>query len=363
MYKVQRISFANVFSLMLFIALVLGAINIFGQQQSAQSTTPSIEGSKNVMVSDAHTDSAGSPPKSKSTAVDDRYHIGPGDVLEVRFYKRPENSRDNVSVDGRGMITMPLIEGEIQASCLTENQLASELEKRYQKYYKNPHLDVFIKQYNSQQVAVIGAVLKPTRFQLQRRVRLLQLIALTDGLKDKAGRNINIIHDPSAFTCDQPTLTQTTAAIGDGSVKLSTYYLRDLLNGDEKANPYVMPGDIITIPDADEFYVVGNVLRPSPFFLKDQVTLSQAIAMAGGTLPASKLDKIKLVRVSGNSGKREEAYYDLKAIQKKKAPDIVLQAGDIIEVNTSTGSLIARDIIRGLGGVALQAPLRAVTVY
>ena len=101
-----------------------------------------------------------------STAKDDdRYRIGPGDVLDIRFYNRPQLSREAVRVDGHGMIRMPLVEGEIKAACLTESELSTEIASRYLKYYRNPHIDVFIKEYQSEPVAVIGAVNAPGRFQ------------------------------------------------------------------------------------------------------------------------------------------------------------------------------------------------------
>ena len=42
--------------------------------------------------------------------ADDRYRIGPGDVIDIRIYNRPQLSRDGVRVEGNGMIRMPLIE-------------------------------------------------------------------------------------------------------------------------------------------------------------------------------------------------------------------------------------------------------------
>src|ERR1043165_242236 len=91
-------------------------------------------------------------------AQDDRYRIGPGDVLDIRIYNRPQLSREAVRVEGNGMIRMPLIENEIQAACRTEGELAKEIATGYAKYYKNLQVDVFIKEYHSKQVAVIGAV-------------------------------------------------------------------------------------------------------------------------------------------------------------------------------------------------------------
>src|ERR1051325_3651223 len=123
---------------------------------------------------------------------DDRYRIGAGDVLDVRIYNRPQLSRDAVRVEGNGMIRMPLIDTEIQAACLTEGELASEIAKGYLKFYKNPQVDVFIKEYHSKQVAVIGAVNEQSRFELQRRIRLLELLSYAKGPSLKGGETITI---------------------------------------------------------------------------------------------------------------------------------------------------------------------------
>jgi protein involved in polysaccharide export with SLBB domain len=132
------------------------------------------------------------PPQQQP--ADDRYRIGAGDVLDIRIYNRPQLSREAVRVEGSGMIRMPLIETEIQAACLTEGELAKEISTRYAKYYKNLQVDVFIKEYHSRQVAVIGAVNDQSRFELQRRVRLLELLTYAKGPSPRAGQTINIVH-------------------------------------------------------------------------------------------------------------------------------------------------------------------------
>src|SRR5678816_3179352 len=124
---------------------------------------------------------------------DDRYRIGPGDVLDIRIFNRPQLSREAVRVEGSGMIRMPLIEAEIQAACQTEGELAKEISTRYARYYKNLQVDVFIKEYHSKQVAIIGAVNEQSRFELQRRVRLLELLTYARGPSAKAGQTINVL--------------------------------------------------------------------------------------------------------------------------------------------------------------------------
>ncbi|HSL54612.1 MAG TPA: polysaccharide biosynthesis/export family protein, partial [Pyrinomonadaceae bacterium] len=188
-------------------------------------------------------------------AQDDRYRIGPGDILDIRVYNRPQLSREAVRVEGNGMLRMPLIENEIQAVCLTEGELAKEISTRYARYYKNLQVDVFIKEYHSKQVAVIGAVNEQSRFQLQRRVRLLELLTYAKGPSTKAGQTINIVHSTASSPCKQTDETDTSAAF-------SSYKLSDVLQGDPKSNPYLEAGDIVTLPEADQVYVVGNVFMP-----------------------------------------------------------------------------------------------------
>src|SRR6185369_5284796 len=140
-------------------------------------------------------------------AQDDRYRIGTGDVLDIRIYNRPQLSREAVRVEGSGMIRMPLIETEIQAACLTEGELAKEIATRYAKYYRNLQVDVFIKEYHSRQVAIIGAVNDQSRFELQRRVRLLELLTYAKGPSARAGQTVNIVHSANVSVCKQANET------------------------------------------------------------------------------------------------------------------------------------------------------------
>jgi polysaccharide export outer membrane protein len=79
------------------------------------------------------------------TRADERYRIGPGDVLDIRVFNRPQLSREAVRVDSYGMIQMPLIEADIRAACLSENELAAQIATLYKKYQRNPYVNVFIK--------------------------------------------------------------------------------------------------------------------------------------------------------------------------------------------------------------------------
>jgi len=293
------------------------------------------------------------PTVPPATETDDRYRIGPGDVLDIRIFNRANLSRDAVRVEGNGMIRMPLIDGEIQAACKTEGELAREIAGRYTKFYRNPQVDVFIKEYRSKQVSIIGAVNEQSRFELQRRVRLLDLLSYAKGPTAKAGQTINIVHSVQGSLC-------RPGASDDPAQVLSSYRLSDTLRGDPKSNPYLEAGDTVTLPDADQIYVVGNVYTPLTIPLKEPITLSRAVAMAGGLKQDSKKDKIKIVRQEPGSLVRKELTVDLSAIEKKKADDVALMPNDIIEVQTSSGKALLRSLIGGAGQSISNLPIRVI---
>lgn len=297
---------------------------------------------------------AGAAPPTASSHGDGLYRIGPGDVLDIRVFDYPQLSREAVRVDGRGLIRMPLIEDEFQAACRSENELAKEIATRYLKYQRNPHVDVFVKEYNSQPVAVIGAVDKPGRFQIQRPVRLLELISFAGGPTDKAGKRIQIAHTGGVPTCNAAGMV---AARDDALEDFDAYNLNDTLLGDFKSNPYVRPGDIITVPEAEQVFVVGNVFKPSIIPLKETVTVSQAIAMAGGMLPDTKTDRVRIIRKMPGATDKSEIFVNLQAISQRRTEDVVLQSGDIVEVSVSGGKRLLRNIINALGPAFGNLPI------
>jgi len=300
------------------------------------------------------------PPTAASASAQvasetaNRYRVGPGDVLDIRMFKHPELSRDGVRVDGGGMIRMPLIEGEISAACKTEGELAKDIASRYLKYYRNPQVDVFVKEYHSREVAVIGAINDQGRYQMQRRITLLELLTFAKGPSDKAGQTINIVRGPQSALCG------TNGEQTDEANAFISLRLNDTLRGDAKANPYIQPGDIVTVPEADQVYVIGNVYHPQALSMKDPITVSRAIAMAGGPLQDAKTDHVRIVRQQPGAATKTEIVVNLGAISRKQAEDIGLQANDIVEVPTSTGKSLIRSLLSAVAPAAAQLPVRVI---
>jgi polysaccharide export outer membrane protein len=132
------------------------------------------------------------------------------------------------------------------------------------------------------------------------------------------------------------------------------------LRGEPTANPYVEPGDIVSIPVADQVYVIGNVIRPTSIALTESMTISRAIAMAGGPALDTKKSEIKIIRQSPGSVQNREIVVDLEAISKHKAEDVVLIANDIVDVPASGTKRVFRSLMGAVIPSVGQLPVRAI---
>jgi polysaccharide export outer membrane protein len=305
----------------------------------------------------------GGAASSTSRASTDQYRIGPRDILSVRVSAGravPELSMESVEVDECGRIPLPSVQyeerNEIQAAGRTRTELAEELRTFFLKYKRNPQVIVTIKEYNSQPVAINGAVVKPGQFQMRRPVQLLELVQFyAGGPTERAGGRIQLARLNNFQTCRG---AETAPA---ASIEFLVFNLKDTLTGAEAANPYLQPGDVVTLPEAKEAYVVGNVLRPGPVILKeDNLTVSKAIAMAGGTMPDTKKDRVRIIRQEPGSNLRKEILVDLQAIDKQKAPDVALLPNDIVDVPTASGKRLLRSLVGAVVPAVGQLPVRVI---
>jgi len=299
------------------------------------------------------------PTPSPRVAADDRYRIGAGDVLDIKVLNKPQFNREGVRVSPRGMIRMPLIKDEIKAACRTEEELEIEITAQLKEYVREPQVTVQIQQYQSEPVAVLGSVRAPSRFLLQRRVRLLELLTFVSGPTDNAGRTIQVVHTGPLTACD--VLPSTADASAEKSTDQIDYYnLKDTARGEEKSNPYMRPGDVVFIPAVDQVYVIGNVVRPTSIALTEPMTVTRAIAMAGGTAIDTKKNEIHVIRQTPGTTEKKEILVDLEAINRHKAEDIVLVANDIVDVPASGGKRLFRSLVGAVIPTIGTLPVRAI---
>lgn len=123
-----------------------------------------------------------------------RYKLGPGDVIDLRVYGQPEFNGPLV-VDDDGNIEVPFVDDPIFAKCRTDREIQREVTVKLKKYIKKPQVNVSVRDRRSRPPAVVyGAVRSPQRVQMNRQVRLLELLAWAGGVTEQAGSEIQIFH-------------------------------------------------------------------------------------------------------------------------------------------------------------------------
>ncbi|MEP7212231.1 MAG: SLBB domain-containing protein [Acidobacteriota bacterium] len=272
---------------------------------------------------------------------DERYRIGYQDTLEIQIFRHPELNQ-RVSVNSNGTINLFRIPEPLTAVCKTERELANEVAEAYKKdYLRNPEVNVVAAEQRSRAFAVIGAVEKPGSYLISKRIRLLELLSQAGGPNKEAGTRLIVARTGSTSNCK---MNDQTAASDD--VTLMDFKIKDVLEA--KQNLVMMPGDIVSVLDADVVYVYGNVNKQGQVRIKEPITLTQAIASAEGLKPSTKKDKIRILRQKSNSLEREELVYNLDDIDKRKAQDPFLEPNDVVAVSEDATKSILRNIGKSL---------------
>jgi polysaccharide export outer membrane protein len=228
------------------------------------------------------------------------YLLGTSDVVEVSVLTHPDyTTRGRIGEDGT--IQLPFL-GTVKAANLTAPQLESEVAAALDKggYFSHPVVKVDIVSFGSRYVTVLGAVQTPGLVPVDRAYRLSEILARVGGIKDTGA--------------DYVVLTPS-----DGQEEKLA--IKDIATGGLAQDPYVEPGDKIYSPQAELFYVSGQVGSPGAFPVIPGMTLRMAIARAGGVTLIGSEKKVKLTR----HGERV-ARVDLNE---------QVQAGDVIIIGQS----------------------------
>ena len=261
------------------------------------------------------------------------YLLGPGDVLDIRVFGQPELSTSAAQVDSDGNLSsLPFLEQPIPAKCRTDKQVQKDIATAYAKFINNPQVSVRIAERNSRQPAtVFGAVRQSTRVEMKRRVRLNELIAVSGGFTERASGTIQILHT-EPLMCPGPGEEDLAKPIEGTDIPLQIVKISELRAGRADANPVIRPGDYVLVTEAEPVYIYGAVVSPTGVYLRDQLTLTRALAMVGGTRGEAKLSEVTIYRQVPGTTKPEKIVVDVAKIKKNQQDDPLLQAYDIIEV-------------------------------
>ena len=118
--------------------------------------------------------------------------LGAGDVFEVRVYGEPSLT-GLYRIGDDGSIDFPLV-GRVMAVDLTSREIADVLTKRLKDgYLVAPSVSVYVKEYNSRKVFVLGQVKNPGTFPYAAEMNVVEAVALAGGFSATANRDFVVV--------------------------------------------------------------------------------------------------------------------------------------------------------------------------
>jgi len=288
------------------------------------------------------------------------YLLGPEDVLTISVFNLPEMTQ-TVRVENDGTITVKLL-GQVKAAGLTTSQLRDELQKEWgKKYLEDPHVTIFIRQFHSTSVSVVGAVAKPGLYQIPGPRTLIQVLALAGGVNTPGTAAGNMQGGAPAGRWVYITRKRGFAGLKpvDGIKKIAPNQVkvdlgRLLYSNDSALNILIKPLDTVTVNKAGIVYVVGAVQKSGGFTLEnvDSLTAMQALSLAQGCAASCNMKRDEIIHTMPN-GARTVTLINLGKIMKGKAKDPILTANDML--------VIPGSMAKGLAGSGIGTVLATVS--
>jgi polysaccharide export outer membrane protein len=245
------------------------------------------------------------------------YQVGPDDVLMITVTGEADLTGERI-VGLDGTIDVPWI-GRVNVAGLTTRAVEDALVKRLVDggfFVRVPQLSVHVKAYRSQSVYVMGEVAQPGDYPLTGNMTIMDVINKAR-LLPSAGEHIHINRPPSGRKG-----AVATADPGDGTT-VTKIRKSDLQSGLAAQNVALQDGDTIFVPKAESIYITGYVQNPGPYTYDGELTVLQALALAGGVTERGARNRIKIIRQQPD-GKPKE-------LKNVKMTEIV-KPGDTIEV-------------------------------
>ncbi len=239
--------------------------------------------------------------------------VAGGDLLEINVFDVPELS-GKFRVSNAGSISLPLI-GELAVEKSRTDQVEHTIAQKLEDggYVRNPQVSVFVAEFATQGVSVLGEVKKPGIYPSFGSHRLLDYLSMAEGTTPLAGSMVDITRRGAGTT--------------------QRVVLRS--KGEARENPEILSGDTVLVERAGVAYVVGDVARPGGFPMDqdDQLSVLQAMALAQGANRTAALKSAKLIRTTPQG--KTEVPINLSAILGSKAADVPLKDGDIVFIPSS----------------------------
>lgn len=269
---------------------------------------------------------------NQTSMVDANYRIAEEDVLRMDVWGEPQLSNQQMQVTPDGNINVAFL-GEMQAVGLTQTELTKQIAKKLQdaQILINPKIQITIITLHQPTARVLGEVQRPGSFTFKDGDTILDLVAQAGSYTQNA-------------MLEKATLTRKN------SKNPISINLRDMFHGDLSMNMPIAKGDSIYIPPEDyqnKIYVLGYVMKPGIYSLKDKTNLLSAISLAGGASERAALKSTAIFR--GDPAKPERVSCDMTKLFGKGdlTQNIELRSGDVVfvpETKTPNWSKISQII-------------------
>ena len=217
-----------------------------------------------------------------------QYKIGPRDVLEITSWEGSTSKKEEIVVRQDGKISFSFVE-DISITGLTASQLDELLTQNLRRYLRKPQIDVVVKEYNSKNVTLLGAVAYrdmrgtgPGKYQLSGKTTLLEMLTQAGGFTGNAAlQSVNIRRKNGE------------------SISLDLF--KAIHQGDPGKDFVLDDGDVVFIPtlakDGNRVYVFGEVEKPGAYsFEGSDMRLADAISEAGGPTVFASEAETRVVR-------------------------------------------------------------------
>jgi polysaccharide export outer membrane protein len=270
----------------------------------------------------------------------EEYQVGPDDVLEISVFEWEEKERTKtlqLRVSELGIISLPSV-GPLRVAGRSVQEIQRLIEKALvaRNVLQEPRVGVWVSEFRSRQISVIGAVSQPGSYAIHQNVSsLLSMLSLAGGPLDSAAN--------TAYVIRSSTNSQETVRI-----KVD---LEELLHSaSSELNLFLVPGDVVYLPRAPHVYVYGAVRQPGAFTFRKQLRILESVAIAGGVTDMADSSNATLIRRT-ETGKEQIYLVNLSRIESGRDPNVFLRDGDILRIPESPPKKLffgALNLIRGL---------------
>lgn len=275
------------------------------------------------------------PPVVLDESVRDNL-IGVEDTVTILALNAEELSRA-WRVSSTGDLNLPML-GLVRAAGRSVGQLEQDLQERMKKYFKEPQLTLYVSEFRSQPVSVVGAVEKPATYQLQGMKTVFDAVLMAGGPSKESGPTVTLSRSIKNGPLDYPGVRV------DDEQQLRSLELTttEVMQGKGLAAEIrLLSGDVVTVSAAKErkmVHIAGEVAHPGSVELvtRDSVSLMKVLAIAGGLTRTASPGRVMISRTDQPGGQSVTTFVNLKKIMSGKSKDLELSAGHIVIVPSSS---------------------------